>query len=268
MLIHYLKKDFFSDVEKKDLTNLKTECRTIKISNRSITRIEKKYYKSKYVFQDFWNTFFKNKRENRKQQKTKSERVIPSKVNLPLLFDKKKLENGKNHILPISERKLSLKRQSEFFLKSKSRKGSNHIISKPQEIVMDDIKKQNSNNFEILDQEIIPPKIFRKKAKNKASTNKTQTVGKNPSSKANTPTKTLPFKQKSILKKLNKSSKKKKNKILNKKRGRNQVSSKKGISKSKSPFRKSKLDISKVKKRKQSYEPSLIAPPKFNKLKK
>lgn len=62
VLAQYFKKDFFLDLEGQDLSGLKAECARLRVTPRKLAAIQKRYSKSKYVFQDFWNDFFKNRR--------------------------------------------------------------------------------------------------------------------------------------------------------------------------------------------------------------
>lgn len=76
ILVQYFKKDFFLDIESLDLSDLKPACARLKITENRLHLIKKKYFKSKYVFLDFWNDYFKNKRK-KKQKPAKSTSIEP-----------------------------------------------------------------------------------------------------------------------------------------------------------------------------------------------
>jgi hypothetical protein len=61
-VIHYMKKTIFLDLKKRDISNLKSFCHSLKITNEKLNKIEKKYSKSRYVLSDFWNSYFKSKK--------------------------------------------------------------------------------------------------------------------------------------------------------------------------------------------------------------
>ena len=118
-----------------DLSDIKSECKKLKITQSKINIIEKRYFKSKYVFQDFWNDYFKKKKNETKKTK-KLSTFIPKTVNEDLDI-KKTIQKTK------STREISLMEQVPKKADNKTQKSKENIIQSAKKVP--DTKTTNKN---------------------------------------------------------------------------------------------------------------------------
>lgn len=62
--IHFLKKGIFLNFDEEKVKNMKRDICKVGLSLKDLLFFEKKYKKSKYVVNDFWNEYFKTKKKN------------------------------------------------------------------------------------------------------------------------------------------------------------------------------------------------------------
>jgi hypothetical protein len=182
MLFQYLKKDFFIDIEHIDITDLKEKCRKLKINENRIYLIEKRYYKSKYVFQDFWNDYFKNKKKviKRPKMSTFVPKVTRDDPEIEEIKKKPKVTKSTKKIAVHKSTKKKEKNKNPFAVTRSNKK--KNFLNQTSDLPIISKKKNYPSNRRFRDEgmrsnlkkkkSILEEKLFTAKSKSKKQTKK------------------------------------------------------------------------------------------------